>query len=115
MTVSRALAVACVLAAGSLRRRAELAAGADRQHHHGDAALAVDPAIHQGRYPDAARGHPAEERRAHPVTLASWPERNLTGPELLRVIRSGQIDIGAPALPTVAGDVPMLEMSTSPA
>ena len=45
------------------------------------------------------------------VTLASWPERALTGPELLRVIRSGQIDIGAPALPTVAGDVPMLEMS----
>ena len=45
------------------------------------------------------------------VTLASWPERSLNGPELLRVIRSGQIDIGAPALPTVAGDVPMLEMS----
>ncbi len=45
------------------------------------------------------------------VTLASWPERNLTGPELLRVIRSGQIDIGAPALPTVAGDVPLLDVA----
>ena len=38
------------------------------------------------------------------VTLASWPERNLTGPELLRVLRAGQIDLGGIALPTVAGD-----------
>jgi TRAP-type C4-dicarboxylate transport system substrate-binding protein len=56
-------------------------------------------------------GIPAKSGGRVKVTLASWPERNLTGPELLRVIRSGQIDIGAPALPTVAGDVPMLEVS----
>src|SRR4051794_41684745 len=42
------------------------------------------------------------------VTLASWPERNLTGPELLRVLRAGQIDLGGIALPTVAGDAPLL-------
>jgi hypothetical protein len=29
------------------------------------------------------------------VTLASWPERNLTGPELLRVLRAGQIESAA--------------------
>ena len=44
------------------------------------------------------------------VTLASWPERNLTGPELLRVLRAGQIDLGGIALPTVAGDVPLLDV-----
>ena len=44
------------------------------------------------------------------VTLASWPERGLTGPELLRVLRAGQIDLGGIALPTVAGDAPLLDI-----
>ncbi|MCZ0736389.1 TRAP transporter substrate-binding protein [Phreatobacter sp. AB_2022a] len=44
------------------------------------------------------------------VTLASWPERNLSGPELLRVLRAGQIDLAGIALPTVAGDVPLLDI-----
>lgn len=44
------------------------------------------------------------------VTLASWPERNLTGPDLIRVLRSGQIDLAGLALPTVAGDVPLLDI-----
>src|SRR4051794_41983388 len=42
------------------------------------------------------------------VTLASWPERKLTRPQLLRVLRAGQIDLGGIALPTVAGDAPLL-------
>ena len=53
---------------------------------------------------------PKRSRRAHSVTLASWPERNLTGPELLRVLRAGQIDLGGIALPTVAGDAPLLDI-----
>jgi TRAP-type C4-dicarboxylate transport system substrate-binding protein len=44
------------------------------------------------------------------VTLASWPERNLNGPEILRLVRSGQVEIGAVPLNTVAGDVPLLDM-----
>ena len=44
------------------------------------------------------------------VTLASWPERNLNGPEIIRLVRSGQVDIGAVPLNTVAGDVPLLDM-----
>lgn len=44
------------------------------------------------------------------VTLASWPERNLTGPEIIRLVRSGQVDIGAVPLNTVSGEVPMLDM-----
>jgi TRAP-type C4-dicarboxylate transport system substrate-binding protein len=44
------------------------------------------------------------------VTLQSWPERNLTGPELLRVLRAGQIDLAGIALPTVAGDAPLLDI-----
>lgn len=44
------------------------------------------------------------------VTLASWPERNLTGPEIIRLVRSGQVDIAAVPLNTVSGEVPMLDM-----
>jgi TRAP-type C4-dicarboxylate transport system substrate-binding protein len=44
------------------------------------------------------------------VTLSSWPERNLNGPEIVRLVRSGQVEIGAVPLNTVAGDVPMLDM-----
>jgi TRAP-type C4-dicarboxylate transport system substrate-binding protein len=43
------------------------------------------------------------------VTLASWPERNVNGPEVLRLVRSGQVDIAAAPLTTVSGDVPMLD------
>lgn len=44
------------------------------------------------------------------VTLASWPERNLNGPEILRLVRSGQVDIGAVPLNTVAGEVRLLDV-----
>jgi TRAP-type C4-dicarboxylate transport system substrate-binding protein len=44
------------------------------------------------------------------MTLSSWPERNLNGPEIIRLVRSGQVDIGAVPLNTVAGDVPLLDM-----
>jgi TRAP-type C4-dicarboxylate transport system substrate-binding protein len=46
--------------------------------------------------------------RVH-VTLASWPERNVNGPEVLRMVRSGQVDIAAAPLTTVSGDVPLLD------
>ncbi len=44
------------------------------------------------------------------VELASWPERNLNGPEIIRLVRSGVVDIGAAPLATVSGDVPFLDM-----
>ncbi len=44
------------------------------------------------------------------ATLASWPERNLNGPEIIRLVRSGQVDIGAAPLNTLAGDVPLLDI-----
>lgn len=43
------------------------------------------------------------------VTLSAWPERNVNGPEVLRLVRSGQVDIAAAPLTTVSGDVPMLD------
>ncbi|MFM1990944.1 MAG: hypothetical protein RJA99_3901 [Pseudomonadota bacterium] len=43
------------------------------------------------------------------VTLASWPERNVNGPEVLRLVRSGQVEIAAAPLTTVSGDVPLLD------
>jgi TRAP-type transport system periplasmic protein len=53
---------------------------------------------------------PARSNGRLRVTLASWPERNLNGPEIIRLVRSGQVDIGAVPLNTVAGDVPILDM-----
>ena len=44
------------------------------------------------------------------LVLASWPERNLNGPEIIRLVRSGQVDIGAAPLNTLSGDVPLLDV-----
>ena len=41
--------------------------------------------------------------------LRSHPEANLQGPEAMRLVRSGQVDIVGAALPTVSGDVPLLD------
>ena len=43
------------------------------------------------------------------VTLASHAERNLSGLEIVRLVRSGQAEIGAGTLSTQAGDVPILD------
>ena len=43
------------------------------------------------------------------VKLSAWPEMGLTGPEVLRLVRAGQVDIGAAPLSTVSGDVPFLD------
>lgn len=45
------------------------------------------------------------------LKLFSWPERNVNGPEVLRLIRSGQVDIAATALTGVSGDVPILDVA----
>ena len=41
--------------------------------------------------------------------LASWPEKNVNGPEVIRLVRSGQVDIGGAPLTTVSGDAPLLD------
>ena len=104
-----ALGVVAALA-GVWRTRAGAAARPADLDHDGDAALAHHPAVHPDRHPDAPRGHPETFGGRISVTLASWPERNLNGPELLRVLRAGQIDLGGIALPTVAGDAPLLDI-----
>jgi TRAP-type C4-dicarboxylate transport system substrate-binding protein len=43
------------------------------------------------------------------VTLASHAERNLSGTEIVRLVRSGQAEIGAGTLTTLSGDVPILD------
>jgi TRAP-type C4-dicarboxylate transport system substrate-binding protein len=43
------------------------------------------------------------------MTTASWAEMNLTGQEIIRLVRSGQVDIGGAPLSTVSGDVPLLD------
>jgi len=43
------------------------------------------------------------------VQLSSHSERNLGGNEIVRLVRSGQVDIGAGTLSTLSGDVPLLD------
>ncbi|MCS6891098.1 MAG: TRAP transporter substrate-binding protein [Rhodovarius sp.] len=43
------------------------------------------------------------------VTVASHAERNLTGAEIVRLVRAGQVEIGAGTLSTLSGDVPILD------
>ena len=43
------------------------------------------------------------------VTLASHAERSLSGSEIVRLVRSGQAEIGAGTLSTLSGDVPILD------
>jgi TRAP-type C4-dicarboxylate transport system substrate-binding protein len=41
--------------------------------------------------------------------LRSYPEANVAGPEAIRLVRSGQVDIVGAPLPTVSGDAPILD------
>ncbi len=43
------------------------------------------------------------------VTLSTHAERNLAGNEIVRLVRSGQVDIGGGTLSTLSGDVPILD------
>ncbi|MCR0980786.1 TRAP transporter substrate-binding protein [Roseomonas populi] len=43
------------------------------------------------------------------MQLSSHAERNLGGAEIVRLVRSGQADIGAGTLSTLSGDVPILD------
>jgi TRAP-type C4-dicarboxylate transport system substrate-binding protein len=43
------------------------------------------------------------------MQLSSHAERNLGGSEIVRLVRSGQVDIGAGTLSTLSGDVPILD------
>jgi TRAP-type C4-dicarboxylate transport system substrate-binding protein len=43
------------------------------------------------------------------VQLGTHAERNLGGNEIVRLVRSGQVDVGAGTLSTLSGDVPILD------
>jgi len=55
------------------------------------------------------RGMPGRTGGRINVTLASHAERNLSGSEIVRLVRSGQAEIGAGTLSTLSGDVPILD------
>lgn len=55
------------------------------------------------------RGMPARTGGRISVTLASHAERSLGGAEIVRLVRSGQAEIGAGTLSTLSGDVPILD------
>src|SRR5471032_893846 len=52
---------------------------------------------------------PAASNGRIEFNLKSYPEMSVQGPEVIRLVRSGQVDIGAAPLTTVSGDVPFLD------
>jgi TRAP-type C4-dicarboxylate transport system substrate-binding protein len=52
---------------------------------------------------------PAASNGRIEFNLKSYPEMNVQGPEVIRLVRSGQVDIGGAPLTTVSGDVPLLD------
>lgn len=44
------------------------------------------------------------------LSLFSWVEKNINGSEVLRLVRSGQVEIGAAPTANFAGDVPILNL-----
>src|SRR3954467_7821128 len=52
---------------------------------------------------------PAASNGRIEFNLKSWPEMNVQGPEVIRLVRSGQVEVGGAPLATVSGDVPLLD------
>ena len=52
---------------------------------------------------------PAASNGRIDFNLKSYPEMNVQGPEVIRLVRSGQVDIAGAPLTTVSGDVPLLD------
>lgn len=52
---------------------------------------------------------PARSNGRITVQLSTHAERNLSGTEIVRLVRSGQVDVGAGTLSTLSGDVPILD------
>lgn len=59
--------------------------------------------------PFLREGLPKASNGQFTVQLSSHAERNLGGAEIVRLVRSGQVDIGAGTLSTLSGDVPLLD------
>lgn len=73
-------------------------------------------AISQPQYtevdvPLLKQGLPQKTNGRFDVTLATWTERGVNGPEVIRLVRSGTVDMGTAPLNTVAGDVPLLDVA----
>ncbi len=52
---------------------------------------------------------PAASNGRIEFNLKSYPEMSVQGPEVIRLVRSGQVDIVGAPLTTVSGDVPLLD------
>ena len=58
---------------------------------------------------------PAASNGRIEINLKSYPEMNVQGPEVIRLVRSGQVEIAGAPLTTVSGDVPLLDGFDLPA
>lgn len=104
-----ALAAACALTVGMSPAQAQTAAGPKINVQAITQVTSNMPQYTAVDQPLLKDGMATATNGRVQVTLSAWPERNVNGPEVLRLVRSGQVDIAAAPLTTVSGDVPMLD------
>jgi TRAP-type C4-dicarboxylate transport system substrate-binding protein len=74
-------------------------------------ATVTQPQYTEVDVPLLKQGLPQKSGGRIDVTLATWTERNVNGPEVIRLVRSGTVDMGTAPLNTVSGDVPLLDVA----
>jgi TRAP-type C4-dicarboxylate transport system substrate-binding protein len=74
-------------------------------------AAVTQPQYTEVDVPLIKQGLPQKSNGRIDVTLATWTERGVNGPEVIRLVRSGTVDMGTAPLNTVSGDVPLLDIA----
>ena len=108
-TLARALAL-CLAAAPALAQMPEsLAAGPAIRMSAVTQPLPTQPQYTRVDVPYLREALAQRSNNRITMQLSTHAERNLAGNEIVRLVRSGQVDIGAGTLSTLSGDVPILD------
>ncbi|MDJ0390586.1 TRAP transporter substrate-binding protein [Roseomonas sp. E05] len=113
-TLTRAMAVCLALAAAPCGRALaqmpeSLPAGPSVRISAVTQPLPTQPQFTRVDIPYLREAVPERSKGRISVQLSTHAERNLSGTEIVRLVRSGQVDIGAGTLSTLSGDVPLLD------
>ena len=108
--VTRALAIGlAALATPALAQLPELPAGPAIRMSAVTQPLPTMPQFTRVDVPYLREGLAQRSGNRVTMQLSSHAERNLGGAEIVRLVRAGQVDIGAGTLSTLSGDVPILD------
>ena len=100
-----------VLAAAAAAANAQQASGPVVKMTAVNQAAISQPQFTEVDVPLIRQGLPQKSDGRFEVTLATWTERGVNGPEVIRLVRSGTVDMGTAPLNSVSGDVPLLDVA----